>query len=149
LAGLGVLDVRCGWIRGHRAVGEVVADPVGIPTIPMLTGYENHQGSAVLGDAARPLGRLVRGSGNGDAGAEGAVQGNIVATYMHGPVLVRNPDLADNLLERVTGTLPAFHDEVVGRLRQERLEEALGHSRIRGLVPGVRRVRPDPRARSR
>jgi len=121
--GLGVLDVACGRLTGQRAVGEIVTEPVGIPGLPTLTGYENHLGDAVLGPDARPLGRLVSGIGNGDRRTEGAVQGNIVATYLHGPVLVRNPALADHLLERSTGPLTPYDDELAEQLRQERLEQ--------------------------
>jgi CobQ-like glutamine amidotransferase family enzyme len=124
--GLGLLDVTCGRLPGARAVGEVVAEAVGIPTLPMLTGYENHQGDAVLGPGARPLGRILHGVGNGVARTEGAVQDNVVGTYLHGPVLVRNPALADHLLERATGPLPAYHDEAVEQLRRERLAAAHG-----------------------
>ena len=122
--GLGVLDVACGKLPGERAVGEIVTEPVGIPGLPTLTGYENHIGDAVLGPNARPLGRLVSGIGNGDGHSEGAVQGGIVATYLHGPVLVRNPALADHLLERSTGPLPPFDDELAEQLRHERLDDA-------------------------
>jgi lipid II isoglutaminyl synthase (glutamine-hydrolysing) len=122
--GLGLLDVSCGRLPGRRAVGEVVTRPVGIAGLPALTGYENHQGNAVLGPSARPLGSVVTGVGNGCDGLEGAVQGNLVATYLHGPVLVRNPGLADHLLERSTGPLPAYDDEAVDQLRRERLAAA-------------------------
>ncbi|HSR25834.1 MAG TPA: hypothetical protein VLW53_19940, partial [Candidatus Eisenbacteria bacterium] len=47
------------------------------------------------------------------------------ATYMHGPVLVRNPALADHLLSLRTGPLPPVNDELVEQLRRERLEDAL------------------------
>lgn len=76
-----------------------------------MSGFGNHGGGSVLGPAAVPLGTVVAGSGNmGEPGdAEGAVQGNVVATYVHGPVLARNPDLADWLQERVLGaTLPSL-----------------------------------------
>jgi lipid II isoglutaminyl synthase (glutamine-hydrolysing) len=131
VSGLGVLDVRCGRVPGARAVGEVVADPVAIPSLPTLTGFENHQGTAILGPRARPLGRLRRGVGNGDEASEGVVQGNVVATYLHGPVLVRNPGLADHLIERSTGPLPPFRDVAVERMRAERLADALGRPRSR------------------
>ncbi|MGA8248540.1 MAG: glutamine amidotransferase [Nocardioides sp.] len=121
--GLGLLDVDCDRMPG-RAVGEVVAEPVDLPEVPTLTGYENHRGGARLGPEARPLGRLVAGVGNGDALTEGAVQGTIVATYLHGPVLVRNPALADLLLARAVGHLPEYHDRAVERLRAERLDAA-------------------------
>jgi lipid II isoglutaminyl synthase (glutamine-hydrolysing) len=131
ISGLGVLDARCGRLTGPRAVGEVVADPTALPSLPTLTGFENHQGSAVLGPHAQPLGRLRRGIGNGDGAYEGAVQDNIVATYLHGPVLVRNPGLTDYLIERSTGPLAPFCDEAVERMRRERLRAALGQPRGR------------------
>jgi CobQ-like glutamine amidotransferase family enzyme len=122
-AALGLLDVECGRLA-ERAVGEVVSEPLELPDVPTLTGYENHQGTARLRGAARPLGRVVAGVGNGDRGWEGVQQGNVIATYLHGPVLVRNPALADHLLSRVAGSLPPYHDDPVEQLRQERLEAA-------------------------
>lgn len=123
--GLGLLDVRCGRLRGRRAVGEVIAEPEPGGPVGFLTGFENHQGDAVLGPQARPLGRLVRGVGNGDGRTEGACQGQVVGTYLHGPALVRNDGLADHLLERVAGALVPFDDELVRQLRQERRTAAL------------------------
>jgi lipid II isoglutaminyl synthase (glutamine-hydrolysing) len=119
--GLGLLDVRCGRLPGARAVGEVLAESEGVAGAGFLTGFENHQGSARLGPRARPLGRLERGTGNGDRRTEGAVQGRVIGTYLHGPALVRNDRLADHLLELVVGELPAFDDGAVRLLRAERL----------------------------
>ncbi len=123
--GLGLLDVRCGRIDGPRAVGEVLAEG----EHGFLTGFENHQGDAHLGPAARPLARLVRGVGNGDGATEGAVQGRVLGSYLHGPALVRNDGLADDLLQLVTGPLPPYDDEPVRRLRRERRAAALGGPR--------------------
>ena len=123
--GLGLLDARCGRIEGRRAVGEVLAES----ELGFLTGFENHQGDARLGPAARPLARLVRGVGNGDGETEGAVQGRVVGSYLHGPALVRNDGLADHLLQLVTGPLAPFDDEPVRRLRRERRAAALGGPR--------------------
>jgi CobQ-like glutamine amidotransferase family enzyme len=127
--GLGLLDVSCGRLTGARAVGEVLAESAGSTGSGFLTGFENHQGDATLGPGARPLGMLVRGVGNGDGRTEGAVQGSVVATYLHGPVLVRNDELADHLLQLVTGPLPPFVDRPVQRLRGERRRAALGSGR--------------------
>jgi CobQ-like glutamine amidotransferase family enzyme len=68
------------------------------------------------------LGSVVKGAGNraGD-GVDGAVQGSVVATYMHGPCLARNPQLADHLLSRVVGELAPLEIDEVNRLRSERL----------------------------
>ena len=122
--GLGLLDASSHRLD-ERAVGEIVIDPVGLPDVPTLTGFENHRGTAELGPAARPLGTLVAGVGNGDGRTEGVQQGNIVATYLHGPVLVRNPALADELLGRAVGSpLASVDRDVTEQLREERLDAA-------------------------
>lgn len=103
--GLGLLDLTT-EPGTRRAVGEIVVR-CGIPGVGLLTGFENHRGFTTLAGTTAPLGRVVSGIGNGGAheggGVEGAVAGQVVATYLHGPVLARNPALADHLLERVTG----------------------------------------------
>jgi lipid II isoglutaminyl synthase (glutamine-hydrolysing) len=120
--GLGILDIRSG--RGEcRGVGEIVADVDPELGVPRLTGFENHQGVTRLGPGARPLGRVIAGVGNGD-GTEGAYAGTVVGTYLHGPVLVRNPGLADLLLSWAAGPLaplPEADDDWARRLREERL----------------------------
>jgi CobQ-like glutamine amidotransferase family enzyme len=66
-----------------------------------LAGFENHAGRTYLDDGAEPLGRVVAGFGNnGEDGQEGARVGSAVGTYLHGPLLPRNPWLADWLLAR-------------------------------------------------
>jgi lipid II isoglutaminyl synthase (glutamine-hydrolysing) len=133
--GLGLIDARCDRLDGARAVGEVLA----VGEDGFLTGFENHQGATHLGPSARALGRLVRGVGNGDRATEGAVQGRVVGSYLHGPALVRNDRLADHLLEMVTGPLPDFEDEPVARLREERRAAALRGSRSSRRWPRRRR----------
>lgn len=145
--GLGLLDVSCGRLPGKRAVGEVLTEPEALEGLPTLTGYENHQGDAALGPAARPLGRVLRGVGNGSTGLEGAVQGSVVGTYLHGPVLVRNPALTDHLLEQATGPLAAFDDEAVEQLRAERLAAAAVRSAGRWRGTGNRLTQRLRRAR--
>lgn len=75
-----------------------------------------------MGPAASPLGSVVKGAGNraGD-GVDGAVQGSVIATYLHGPCLARNPELADHMLRRVVGNLPPLDIDEVAQLRAERL----------------------------
>ena len=120
--GLGILDIRSG--RGERrGVGEIMADVDPGLGVPRLTGFENHQGVTRLGPGARPLARVVTGVGNGD-GTEGAYAGRVVGTYLHGPVLVRNPGLADLLLTWAAGPLPPLPgpaEEWAAQLRHERL----------------------------
>lgn len=129
-AGLGLLDARCPRLTGARAVGEIVVRATGV-VHGRITGYENHQGGAVLGPDAQPLGRVQVGVGNGHDHLEGAVQGHVLATYLHGPVLVRNPELTDHLLAMATGRqLAPLEDAPVARLRRERLRAADAHGII-------------------
>jgi lipid II isoglutaminyl synthase (glutamine-hydrolysing) len=66
-----------------------------------LVGFENHSGRTFLGDGVRPLGRVIAGAGNnGEDHTEGARYREVYATYMHGPVLPKNPWFADHLLYR-------------------------------------------------
>ena len=70
-----------------------------------LTGFENHRGGTVFGSDAQPLARVISGAGNREGdGIDGAVQGSVVATYLHGPCLARNPQLADHLLSASSAT---------------------------------------------
>lgn len=124
--GLGILDVVT-EPQGHRSIGELVSEPTLAGLDELLTGFENHGGATILGADAQPLGKVRFGSGNDGRGHEGAVQGSVVATYMHGPALARNPQLADYLLERAVGeSLPPLSMRAVDRLRQERLAAAAG-----------------------
>jgi lipid II isoglutaminyl synthase (glutamine-hydrolysing) len=121
--GLGILDISSG--RGDkRGVGEVVAEVDAALGIGLLTGFENHQGMTTPGPGAQPLARTLAGVGNGD-GTEGAYCGRVLGTYLHGPALVRNPDLADLLLSWATGSqlapLPDTQDAWTSQLRKERL----------------------------
>lgn len=120
--GLGMLDCTT-TPRGHRLIGELVVEPT-IADIPVLTGFENHGGVTAIGPDAAPLGRVAVGAGNGTGGVEGVHQGRVVGTYLHGPGLARNPELADLLLSWIVGPLEPLDDTVVDRLRAERLEEA-------------------------
>ena len=117
--GLGLVDCRTDRLPGERAVGELLTDAA--DGLGVLTGYENHGGRTVLGADARPLARVRDGVGNGDgSGGDGLVQGNVVATYLHGPALARNPALADHLLRTVVGDLSPLEDHEEEELRAER-----------------------------
>ncbi len=64
-----------------------------------VAGFENHAGRTILDPGARPLGRVLAGHGNdGTSGSEGCVVGRAIGTYLHGPLLPRNPELADTIL---------------------------------------------------
>jgi len=119
--GVGLLDVTTSP-QTARTIGEVVSTPLLAGLSQPLTGFENHRGGTVLGEAASPLGTVNKGAGNraGD-GFDGAVQGSVIATYMHGPCLARNPELADLLLGKVVGELAPLELPEVDSLRRERL----------------------------
>jgi len=121
IQGLGLLDAITIVDDSPRSVGELVIEP-SVAGLPIFTGFENHQGLTELGPEVRPLGRVISGMGNGFDGIEGAWQGNIIATYMHGPALARNPELADVLLANVVGQLAPFEDEFANELARERRE---------------------------
>ncbi|MEA2485906.1 MAG: hypothetical protein QOD46_1017 [Actinomycetota bacterium] len=98
VAGMGLLDVTTA-VESPRLIGRVVIDAHFAGENFRVAGFENHGGRTSLGPGAAPLGKVRRGRGNnGGDGSEGAVQGNIVGTYLHGPLLPSNPELCDALL---------------------------------------------------
>ncbi|TNC26887.1 type 1 glutamine amidotransferase [Amycolatopsis alkalitolerans] len=126
--GLGLLDAETSPGK-RRAVGEVLVQAASGLGVEPLTGFENHLGLTALGEGSRPLGRVLAGTGNGD-GTDGAVTGRVLATYLHGPVLARNPALADLLLGWVLGAPPAALPlDEVSTLRAERLRAVKGGHR--------------------
>ncbi|HEY0830767.1 MAG TPA: glutamine amidotransferase [Candidatus Dormibacteraeota bacterium] len=97
--GIGMLDVRTEAGK-KRYIGDVVVQ-TGIEGLApdTLVGFENHSGRTFLGPAAKPLGRVLMGKGNnGSDKTEGAVQGSIIGTYLHGSLLPKNPHLADYVI---------------------------------------------------
>ena len=122
IEGLGLLDVTT--TRGPvRAVGEILSrweDRDGDEQ--WLTGFENHGGYTRLGPQARPLASVEIGIGNCNDGTEGAVAGTVIGTYPHGPVLARNPALADHVLELALDRklAPLIRPEI-DELRRQRL----------------------------
>jgi len=103
IEGLGLLDV-CTQAGTDRIVGRVrVTRPPFSPISPLI-GFENHAGRTWLGPDATPLGRVRKGRGNNAVDrTEGAVQGRLFGTYLHGPVLALNPALADHMLSLAVG----------------------------------------------
>lgn len=97
IEGLGILDIRTEWKPG-RLVGNAVLDSP-LFSAPVV-GFENHAGRTEIGDYT-PLGKVLFGYGNtGKGDNEGLVYRNLIATYLHGPLLPKNPEVCDWLLER-------------------------------------------------
>jgi hypothetical protein len=103
LPGAGVLPLET--IAGEqRMIGDVLLECDFGDGSRTLAGFENHAGRTLLDPGARPLGRVVAGHGNdGQSGHEGCRVANAVGTYLHGPLLPRNPWLADWLLGKALG----------------------------------------------
>ena len=136
--GLGLVDCATRRGRGPRAVGEIVVEPV--------AGAGPARAQRVRESRRRDLGRpgcVARGPGpvgvgNGDgSGTDGVWAGRVFGTYLHGPVLARNPALADLLLGWAVGTLAQLDDHEEQDLRAERLAAV-------GLRLSAARRRADP-----
>ncbi len=125
--GLGLIDAvtRAG---PKRLIGELVVEPD--PPLPVFTGFENHGGRTTLGPAETPLGRVLARDSN-EPGTDGVIGEHLVGTYLHGPVLPRNPALADHILSWVVGEL-----EPLDSAREEQLRAARLHA---GSARGLRK----------
>lgn len=111
IPGLGIFDLSTvhPGSDSKRLVGnaviQVATDQIKPSTfnlqLPSLVGFENHGGRTFLGQNVKPLGKVIRGFGNnGKDGTEGAIYKNAIGSYLHGPLLPKNPHLADWLIER-------------------------------------------------
>jgi CobQ-like glutamine amidotransferase family enzyme len=92
----GISVFRASTLGGEvRMIGNVIAQsPFG-----QLVGFENHSGQTMLEGGQMPLGKVEQGFGNSPtSGFEGAISNNAIGSYMHGPLLPKNPALADHLL---------------------------------------------------
>ncbi|MGP0127900.1 MAG: type 1 glutamine amidotransferase [cyanobacterium endosymbiont of Rhopalodia musculus] len=111
IEGLGLLDLvsKHPGLNVSRCVGDVVFEITPSPLAealrkqlgkpPIIIGFENHGGRTYLGKV-EPLGRVIKGYGNnGEDGYEGAFYRHVIATYCHGPLLPKNPFVADWLIQ--------------------------------------------------
>ncbi len=116
----------------RRLIGDVLLDVDLDGVTTTVAGFENHAGRTLLDQGAIPLGRVVAGHGNdGSSGFEGCRAVHAIGTYLHGPLLPRNPVLADWLISRalehagVKGGLEPLDDEL------ERVAHAVSAERAR------------------
>jgi len=103
----------------------------------MLAGFENHAGRTLLDPGVEPLGRVVHGFGNdGESGYEGCRVQRAIGTYLHGPLLPRNPWLADWLLAQAlahaSGGEPRALEPLPDELEQEAFRVAAARAKARG-----------------
>jgi CobQ-like glutamine amidotransferase family enzyme len=132
LPGIGLLPLHT--IAGDtRMIGDVLlsCDWAG----ETLAGFENHAGRTLLDEGAEPLGRVVDGHGNdGKSGFEGCRYRNVYATYLHGPLLPRNPWFADRVLADALahGGGPTELEPLPDALEQQAHEVSAARARARG-----------------
>jgi CobQ-like glutamine amidotransferase family enzyme len=143
--GLGGLDLPGAGLFGHetvagdrRLIGDVLLECELEPgKRRTLAGFENHAGRTRLDADAQPLGRVIAGFGNdGESGFEGCRLGRAVGTYLHGPLLPRNPWLADWLLAQAlahaSGGEPPELEPLDDALEREAHEVSAARARARG-----------------
>ena len=97
IEGLSILDITTEW-EPERLIRNIVLNSPLFDT--PVVGFENHGGRTYIGDHT-PFGKVFYGLGNtGNSGYEGVVYKNVIGTYLHGPLLPKNPHVCDYLLER-------------------------------------------------
>lgn len=100
IEGLGIFDMisKHPGIDTHRLIGNVVAQTI---DGNMIVGFENHGGRTYLEKNCTPFAKVIKGFGNnGEDGTEGAVYKNAIGCYLHGPLLPKNPEIADLLIAK-------------------------------------------------
>ena len=100
LPGVGLVDLRTVREPGPRLIGNCAIESDLGHGPRVIAGFENHGGRTYLGEGEQALGRVLEGHGNnGRDGTEGVRRGNVIGTYLHGPLLPKNVWLADRLIE--------------------------------------------------
>src|SRR5436190_7919563 len=105
LPGVGLVDLRTVREPGPRLIGNCAIETDFGDGQRVIAGFENHGGRTYLGSDEHALGRVLKGFGNnGRDGREGVRRGNVIGTYLHGPLLPKNAWLADRLIELAVDT---------------------------------------------
>jgi lipid II isoglutaminyl synthase (glutamine-hydrolysing) len=137
MPGIGLLPLET-LAGDRRMIGDVLIECELEPgERRWLAGFENHAGRTRLDSGAEPLGRVLAGFGNdGESGFEGCRAGRVIGTYLHGPLLPRNPWLADWLLAQAlahrTGTEPEGFEPLPDELERRAHEVSASRARARG-----------------
>ena len=135
IEGLGLVDLETVREEGPRLIGNVAIEADLGDGPQVIAGFENHGGRTYLGAGEQPLGRVIKGHGNnGGDGYEGVRRANLIGTYLHGPLLPKNPGLADRLirlaLARRTGSEPEL--EPLDDALETRAHESARAAAMRG-----------------
>lgn len=119
---LGVLDIYTENPGGERLIGNIAIEVTGLPIKATFVGFENHGGRTKLGKDVKPLGKVLKGYGsNAEDKTEGAVYRNSIGTYFHGPILPKNPELADWLIEK------ALEKKYKKKIELQKLDDSLSY----------------------
>ncbi len=95
LDGIGILNVKT-YGTTERLIGNITTTH---PRFGTIIGYENHSGQTFLADDSEAFATVTKGAGNNmKDGHEGACYKNVIGTYLHGPLLPKNPAIADFLI---------------------------------------------------
>lgn len=120
--GLGIFDLFTisPEDASDRAIGNIIIEPIVEGLTDKIVGFENHSGRTILGSNVKPFGNVVKGHGNNNDGTEGAVYKNSFGTYLHGPVLPKNPEFADYLIKLALGVekLEPLDDDLEDKARE-------------------------------
>jgi lipid II isoglutaminyl synthase (glutamine-hydrolysing) len=139
LPGVGLFPLET--VAGERRmIGDVLLECELEPGIRRtLAGFENHAGRTHLDRGAEPLGRVIAGFGNdGGSGYEGCRVGRAIGTYLHGPLLPRNPWFADWILAQALAHATGGEPPVFAPLPDELEHEAHSVSARRAETRGGR-----------
>lgn len=98
MEGLGIVDIETNSEKDYRLIDNIVLESE-LFSMPVV-GFENHAGRTNIKNC-RPFGKVIYGSGNnGESGYEGIIYKNVIGTYLHGPLLPKNPQVCDYLIQK-------------------------------------------------
>jgi CobQ-like glutamine amidotransferase family enzyme len=122
LPGIGIFDLETVG-SNKRMIGNIITET----EFGELIGFENHSGQTILSDKQTPLGKTIVGYGNNETSkTEGAMYKKVYGTYLHGPLLPKNPVFADSLIQQAlinrgenAEDLIRLDDNLVPKLHQD------------------------------
>jgi len=125
IEGLGIFDMYSvhPGPKQQRLIGNIVAK-CAIPGLEdkIIIGFENHGGKTYLGSGIKPFAKVIKGFGNnGEDGTEGVLYKNAIGSYLHGPLLPKNPEIADWLIQKALGV--KYKEEITLQPLNDRLDE--------------------------
>lgn len=117
IPGAGIFDLHTEHPgdQAKRLIGNVSAEIINPSELAgtVIVGFENHGGRTHLGSKMQPLAKVITGNGNnGVDGYEGAVYNNAIGSYFHGPLLPKNPAIADWLIGKAVGSIRPLDDSL-------------------------------------